>query len=326
MALKEAHLGRSESRAERLKRLESILYRNPHGASARELARALNVDRRTIYRDIDSLTRVGVPVYQEGGRFCLDRECSLTTVRLNLNEAMALYIAARLLSRHSDEHNPHVISALEKLATASPDPTISEHIGRAAGVVRNRRRNPSYVRVLETLTRAWADKRQVHIKYCSSDGKITERVIDPYFLEPSPVGYACYVIAYDHLRSAVRTFKVERIKEATILDREYEVDPDFDPYERLQGCWGVMWGDETRVRLKFSPAVARRVKESQWHPSQVVEDCSDGACILTVRVGATIEMLPWVRSWGGEVEVLEPPELREQVVQEIAKLRKAYGV
>ncbi len=319
-----AELNRTENRAERLKELELILYRIVGGISVSELATRLGVSIRTIYRDIESLSCMGVPIWNQDGLYYLDRDRYLTMVRLNTNEAIALFLAARLLSKHSDEHNPYVISALKKLSEASPDDTIKEHISKAADVVSERPQNPMYIENLEKITRAWADKRCLRIQYRSSSNKLTSRVIDPYFIEPSSVGYSCYVIAYDHLRRGIRTFKIGRVIQAELLDKTYKIDPNFNLYESLKSSWDVVWGDEVIVRLKFSPQVSRRVCESHWHPSQVIEECSDGGTIMTVKIGSILEVTPWIRSWGGEVEVLEPLELREGIIEETKKLMKTY--
>ena len=85
-----------------------------------------------------------------------------------------------------------------------------------------------------------------------------------------------------------------------------------------------MWGEETEVKLKFSPQVTRRVKESVWHPSQTIEDLPGGGCVLIVRVGSVLEMTPWIRGWGPDVEVLEPEELRENFHRWSSELWELY--
>ena len=79
------------------------------------------------------------------------------------------------------------------------------------------------------------------------------------------------------------------------------------------------------VTMKFSPRVTRRVKESVWHPSQSIEDTPEGGCILRVRVNSTIEITPWIRSWGPDVEVLEPKGLREEFKGYSLALAHIYG-
>ncbi|MDI3281619.1 MAG: WYL domain-containing protein, partial [Bacillota bacterium] len=257
-----------------------------------------------------------------------NREKYLTTVRLDLHESIALFFAARLLSRHSDEKNLHVVSALDKLATALPDRTIARHIAGTAEAVRQKgEHNPAFLQHLDLLTRAWADRKKVEIAYCSAAGKESQRVICPYFLDVSAIGYSTYVMGLDSLSGQIRIFKVERIKRARLLEEQYEIPPDFDPHQQLAAGWGIMWGEETvEVRLRFSPAAARRVKESVWHHSQRIEDAPDGGCLFSVCIANTMEIKPWIRSWGADVEVLSPPELRAELAEEVRAMARVYGV
>src|SRR5207244_7956010 len=103
----------------------------------------------------------------------------------------------------------HVVSALNKLAAGLPDSTISTHMARVAEVIRARPLRADYVRVLDTITRAWADRRKVTIRYRSASGELTERVICTYFLEASRSEPACYVFPPDVPRRALRTCNIE---------------------------------------------------------------------------------------------------------------------
>lgn len=317
-------MDRIHSKAARLQRIEHRLYNSPHGMRVVELAEYCGVDRRTIYRDLDSLHDMGVPVWEHEGRYGIERAAYLSTVRLNLNEAVALFFAARLLSHHSDEHNPHVVAALDKLAAGLPDVTISEHIARAADVIRARPLRADYMRALEVITRAWADRRQVRIRYRAASGDVTERVICPYFLEASRSEPASYVIGFDALRNALRTFKIERVTDAELLDIPYTIPDEFDPYVHLAASWSVMDEAEVEVRLRFAPAVAHRVKESVWHHSQQLRDTDDGGCELTMHVGGIKEVRAWVLGWGADVEVLAPASLRDEVSAHVLRLADMY--
>lgn len=318
---------RTQSKAARLQQIEHKLYNTPQGLSAVQLAEYCGVDRRTIYRDLLTLEEVGAPIWQLDGKFGLERGRYQSTIRLNLNETIQLYFAARLLTHHSDEHNPHVVSALEKIAASMPNQTLSEHISRAAALIRAKPLRPEYIQILETLTRGWADRRLVRIRYWAADRpEAQERVIAPYFLEVSRSEPATYVLAYDRLRHAQRTFKLERIQSARLLDEEYTIPEDFDPYAWLDASWGIMAEDPVEVRLRFSPVVERRVRESVWHHSQILTDLPDGGCLLSLSVGGIREIKNWVMSWGAEVEVLDPPELRAEIANDVARLAVQYQV
>lgn len=316
---------RIRSKAARLRRIEYRLYNSPAGLRATDLAADCGVARRTIYRDLMSLHEMGVPVWEDRGRFGIDREAYLSTVRLNLNEAIALYFAARLLAHHSDEHNPHIVSALDKLAAGLPDQTVSTHIARAADLVRARPVRAEYIHTLEVLTRAWADRRLVRLRYRAPNREITEREVATYFVEVSRSTPAAYVIGFDRLRSAIRTFKIERIEEAELLTESYSIPADFDPYAFLSRAWGVMDESEVHVHLRFSAAAAPRVRESVWHHSQELIERPDGGCDLLMTIGGIREVLPWVLGWGAEVEVLLPLELRSEVATHGARMAELYA-
>jgi predicted DNA-binding transcriptional regulator YafY len=315
---------RIQSKAARLRQIEHRLYNAPRGLRATELAEYCGVDRRTVYRDLQSLEEMGVPVWEDQSRYGIERESYLSTIRLNLNEAVALFFAARLLAHHSDEHNPNVVSALSKLAAGLPDTTISSHMARVADVIRARPLRANYVRVLDTITRAWADRHKVTIRYRAASGELTERVICPYFLEVSRSEPASYVIAYDDLRAALRTFKLERVADAEMLTDSYAIPDDFDPYAHLASAWGVIDEVEVEVRLRFSVSAAPRVRESVWHHSQTLIDTADGGCELSMRVGGIKEIRAWVLGWGADVEVLAPDALRDEVRDHARRMVALY--
>jgi predicted DNA-binding transcriptional regulator YafY len=126
----------------------------------------------------------------------------------------------------------------------------------------------------------------------------------------------------------MRTYKVERIRSATLTTDRYEIPDDFDPDAWLANSWGIWSSDSTpteRVRLRFDAAIAHRVREAVWHRSQQLTELDDGGIELTVTVAGTVEIRPWILSWGDGVEVLEPPALREAVAQAVRAAAARYA-
>ncbi len=269
---------------------------------------------------------MGVPVWQEGNRYAALEGYCLPALRLDLNEAASLYLAARLLARYSDEPNPYILSSLAKLAGVLP-PNLAGHVQASVSALSSRPQDERFDQVFRAIALAWATGRKVHIRYRSLHSE-HEREYDlcPYLIEPWGPGNSAYVIGYATWFDEVRTFKLERIAEAELLPETFEVPADFAGPELLAGAWGVMYGEESReVVLRFSPAVVRRVKESTWHGSQEIEECQDGGCLMRLRVAHTLEMKPWIRSWGPDCEVLEPAALRQEVAEEMRRAAEGYG-
>jgi predicted DNA-binding transcriptional regulator YafY len=320
-----------ETRLERIGQIERRLAQRPIGWTASELAQEFAVSKPTILRDLALLQSMGARLDTRGRRYILDTKRLLYAMKVSTDELLAIYLAARLLSRHSDEHNPHVVTAMEKLAEAlqARSPFIARHIEQAAIAVRARETRKEYVRALEVLTQGWAEGKKIQLRYHSyTKDETTVRTFAPYFIEPSGIGYSCYVIGHDDLRGETRTFKIERIYDAEITEQTFSIPADFDPQNMLASAWGVIWRDETEVTvvLRFAPAVVRRVKESTWHHTQKIEDLPDGSCLFTVKIGSSREIMPWVRGWGAAVEVLEPVEFRQEMIEEVRQVMRMYNL
>jgi CRISPR-associated endonuclease/helicase Cas3 len=323
---------RAPNKAERLLQLEQILLAYPEGLRKAEIARKLGVHRSTVGRDIDDLSR-RLPIWEHDNLVGINRDDYLTHVRLTIHESMALHLAARLMATRTDKHNPHAASALRKLGRAleSFAPQVSRHLLASADVMDDaaRRRDPVYLGVLETLTRAWSDGRMVHLWHRHESGQVYEYDFAPYFIEPYAVGRTSHVIGWREPPSKVRTFKIERIQRIEVIapPRPYTIPEEFDPRDKLADAWGIWTTDAEPVEvvLRFHPRVAHRVRETQWHRSEVVEEQADGSLIWRARVAESQEMVPWIRGWGADVEVLGPEGLRERVAGEARRLAELYG-
>jgi proteasome accessory factor B len=323
---------RGLSRAERLIQVQEILYNaSPAGLTMSQIGERCGVDRSTIWKDMRSLQDQNIPIWDEGGRYRIRRERYVPAVHLNLHEATALFLATRLLTRYADSHHPHVARAIEKLAAAMPEDLMRRHMLLAAEVVRKRRNLPALTRHLERLTEAWAERKRVYLWQKAQENEpARRRLFEPYFLEPSGVGYSLYVMGLDHYRQDIRTFKIDRLARVELTTEHFEPRADFDPYQYLHNAWGVNWGsgsEPVEVRLRFPAGrVADRVRESEWHYSQKRDDLPDGGCILAVTVGSTLEMKPWIRQWGKDCEVLTPEDLRREIAEEMREAARMYGL
>ena len=324
------------AKSQRVRRIEHILVAN-HLArrpalTLRELAGRFDNSEMTIRRDVEELSR-DIPLHIDRGRIIIDPgwDVPVQPVFLKLEEAAAVFLAARLLVRYSDEPNSAVVSALTILADALPH-TIAEHVRRTS-LLAAAEPDPQFAQVFSAITCGWAEQRRVRIHYRGvGSEEVQERVIHPYYIEPGPLGYSLYVIAHSEERDAVRVFKVERILEAELLADQFSLPADFDPLRYLAAAWGVMGPDYVgqepiTVKLHFKPAVTRRLRETRWHPTQQITTCEengcplarDGGCDLTVQVAETLEMIPWIKGWGSNVVVLEPAGLRDEIAADLGR-------
>jgi len=328
---------KDERKFENLHKLIELLLDQPQGLTKAEIARKLNVHRSTAGEYIEDLGAPGgmnVPVYEVSpARYAIDRDHFEVNISVDMHEALSLHLATRLLTTRTDKHNPHAASALRKLGRALEKlaPLISEHMKRSADVLDadERRRDPIFLQALETLTRAWSRRRKVRLTHEMEDGGIYDYVFSPYFIEPYAVGHTVHVIGLREPINKIRTFKVERIRTIELLeDASYEIPATFDPSAQLKDAWGIWFTDRApeTVKLHFTRQVAKRVSETVWHHAQEIIEQPDGSIIWTAQVAEWQEMLPWVRGWGAEVEVVEPNSLRQHLIHTVEQLGELYQV
>ncbi len=325
-------IARKRDRLARLLSVVSILYSKggtEAGVAVSEIARLTGMTTRTVYRDLNALDEeLGVPVFQAGrGHYGIDRKFFLPPLRLSVPEAIVLFLASRLIARWSDQYDAAVVSAFTKLADALPQP-IARHVTATMLAVGSHDLNEPFTRSFSAVARGWAEGRVVEIVYDPGTGAEKRTRVHPYFLEPDAALRSVYLIGHDEPAAAMRTYKVERIQSATLTQDRYEIPADFDPDAWLANSWGIWSSDSTpavRVRLRFESSVAHRVREAVWHRSQELTELPKGRLELAVTVNGIVEIQPWIMSWGGAVEVLEPEALREAVASSARLAAERYA-
>ncbi len=300
----------------------------------REIANALGINEDTAGKYLKELSGTGLlPITDEKHVWFLPEGATIPQLELSLSyaEAVSLYLAGRLLSQTQDEQNWHVTMALKKLVEALPPSLKERQQTLLDGLLfwehpEQQLRDMSHT--FQALASGWVTQRRVRLSYTPPSRKSFECFFDPYLLEPSAIGRTIYAIGYSSLAKDIRTYKLERVQQAELTVEPFTVSEKFKGPEMLQQAWGVMYGDEeqpTKVRLRFSSTVTPRVRETRWHPSQVLTLTRDG-CEWTAMIGDTLEIEPWIRSWGGDCEVLEPVALRERILAHLHSMIKNYGL
>jgi len=306
-------------RLARLTRLVSILQAHPEGIRTADIAGRVGMSVRTVYRDLTALQEeLRLPVWGEDGVWGIDDEKAfLPPLKLTQQEAMAVVLSARLMVRYADKYDPDLAAAFEKLERGLPSP-LAEHVERTLDGLSKAPRDDRFSAHVRLLTKAWAERRVVEIDYAPAhyEGGAAPRraLVRPYLLEPSLQTHALYLIGFDEARDAIRTFKIERIRTAALTPRTFEPPDPADTTSALRAAWDII-ADQPPVEivLRFVPAVASRVLEATWHPTQTVAPEADGSLVWRATVSGTIEIRLWILSWGDDVEVVEPAALREDV-------------
>jgi len=316
-------------RLARFYRVLRFLAAHPEGASVDAVAGFVGMSRRTVYRDLRALEgEIGIPLWNEDGRWGIVEGAFLPPLRLTLDEAVAFFFAARLTAQFADRYDPDMGAAFQKLAEILP-PVVARHLERTIDVLASRPPDERLTRHLRLLARAWAERRVVELTYDAatySPGRPPRRSrIHPYLIEASATTRALYLMGYDESRGAVRTFKLQRVLELSIAPETFEPPDPAVVQDGLARAWGVIADqEEVEVELRFDAEIAGLVTETTWHPTELVTRQADGSVLWRARVPGTLEIRRWILGWGAQVEVLAPPELREEVAATYRKAAARY--
>ena len=148
----------------------------------------------------------------------------------------------------------------------------------------------------------------------------------PYAVIPYTAGNTLYAVGGCDERNEIRVFRLDRIKIAEVLKESYEIPCDFSVYDYFKDAWGI-WRNEmgtSTVILQFSRKVSQRVQETQWHHNQKITMNADGTVNWQAEIEEPREMLPWIRGWGADVEVLAPASLRQLLIDEVGRMYEKY--
>lgn len=320
-------------RADRLLSLLMLLQTRGR-LPAHELAKRLEVSERTIYRDIEALSAAGVPVYTEtgpGGGCVLAEGYRTNLTGLTEAEVRTLFMSGVSEVLADLELGKALEGALLKLLAALP----SAHRQDAE---RSRQRiyldavgwyPPEEVGpYLRTLQEAvWHDRRLL-LTYRKANGEIIERVVDPLGLV-AKAGIWYLVTA---IKGEMRVLRISRVQAAAIMEEPSQRPEAFD----LAAYW-TEWSSEFRaswpsypVTIRIAPGfvpILPQVLGEGMHTllKQAEPPDAEGRITLTLTYETLQSARTSILGLGTNVEVLEPEELRESVVDFATRIVSFYA-
>ncbi len=314
--------GRSESviRPERFARLVTLAgsligaARASGSLPTQQVLDELNISIDELHEDLDVLNVVNFG----GGTYVLYAEISGDQIEIDADtygdnfarparllplEAKALVAAIDLFGDHLPQSG--LQSAREKIVAALGRDPSEEGLEIAPG------RDDSHV--VATVNNAIHDKRVLELQYYKeNEDDFVKREVEPYQLVKGPEGW--YLGCFDLDRADTRHFRLDRMREATITEREFEPRDGVD--EILAEQEWLVHGEVTTAgvaRVWVAPDRARWLREQRT----VVEELSDGAVVVELPYGSNDWLAREVLKGVGDLVVLEPTEAREAVLKAV---------
>ena len=292
-------------------RLFRILYYilEKEKVTANELADKFEVSVRTIYRDIDSISSVGVPIFTtqgKGGGIKIDNEFILNKSLFDANEKEQIIAALQGLEKTNKVYKSELITKLLALFKIKNSNWIEIDFTSWES-------NNTYQDLFNTLKIAIINKNIISFSYNSSKAEKINRRVKPIRLLFKEQDW--YLYAFCLLRNDFRYFKLSRIKDLEVLAINYE-----DNFENIVLKREIKYENTVNIKLKFNKSVAFRVYDEF---KAIVED-KKGNLYVEMKIPNNYKLYNYIFSFGANVEILEPKEIRNQFKNMINKIAKKY--
>jgi predicted DNA-binding transcriptional regulator YafY len=312
-------------RADRLVAVLLILQARGR-VTAAELADELEISERTARRDLEALGMAGIPVYSlagRGGGWSLLGGSRTDLSGLTAAEARTLFLVAG----PSASATPQIKAALRKLVRALPEPFREQAQAAASAVVidptswdRTQVPTPPH---LEALQRAVVEALQVRMVYAAPDRPEAERTVHPLGLVAKASVW--YLVAGTD--AGLRTFRLTRVRSVELTQDPVERPEGFD----LETHWRTVVAELDERRVTFRANARVEAQAVPWLRSalgtrmSVREANADGRVDVEIRSWSARSLAGELAGFGGSVEVLDPPEVGEELARIGDELRERYA-
>lgn len=291
--------------------------------SAAAMAEKYGVSERTICKDLRGMKAADVPVFycRSERRYLFPGNLYAPPVHLSLDDCFTLTFLLGTLRGH-----PKIRALMEKLSHLRPDGALPGNGGPAAPAVAGPAVKVQASRIdpdtLKLIYRAIGLRQKLRFTYTPPGGTPYRIYVDPHGV--CFVKHAWYMAAWYPPQSSFRYYRINRMEAPELLDKPFVPQAGFDLEKRLAEAWDIFEGNPATVRIRFAKAVAPYIRETRWHATQRLTDEPDGSLLFEADVADTREIRFWVLQYSADAEVLEPPHLRAQVLDEIRRMSERF--
>lgn len=278
--------------------------------TARELSGRFEVSMRTIYRDVETLSSAGIPIYMskgKGGGISILEDFVLNKVVLTEEEKTDVLSSMKAVDAINFNATNSALNKLSSLFGGNNSDWIEVDFSSWYN-------SGEESEVFNNIKSAILSKRVIKFIYSSGKGERTSREVEP--LKLCFKGMSRYLYAFCNLRQDYRFFKLSRIKDIVITEKKFErivTSPIFKSDNMFNEKY-------INLKLKISSSMAFRVYDE-------FDDYTkepDGSFIIDTIYPVGEWLFSYIASFGSNCEVLEPLDIRNKIKEELQKILDNY--
>ena len=278
--------------------------------TAEKLACHFEVSKRTIYRDIETLTLAQIPVYSEKGRYGgigLIKNFTIDKSFLSQNEQNEILFALQSLNAVQDSKNNITLTKLNSIFNRKADDWIEVDFSRYG-------ENDSIL--FEKIKNSILEKKVIKFIYFNTKGKKSKRTVEPlklWFKEK-----AWYLFAYCRKKKDIRQFKIARIKNLELTCEHFERELKKEDLKNQNN----VNGKGTKIVIEVDKSQAYRVYDEFFEESITKKENENFE--ITTEIFENEWLYGYLLSFGEHLKVLKPARIREILVKKVERMRENY--
>ncbi|MFE4713060.1 MULTISPECIES: helix-turn-helix transcriptional regulator [unclassified Paenibacillus] len=314
----------------RLMRIITLVQAKP-GILARELAERCGNSERTIYRDMDALSAMHIPITHlgHGKGYAFIGNFALYPLDWSDEEAMAFAQLRNLMDDIKPLLPSGFESAYEKVMAAeykhrADKEEKMEIVGREAGTAWMERGSmqPEHPAFLIEVFVAMLKQKSIQVDYSENSHEEKGIAIDPYYLIPLENRF--YLIGYCHRFGVMRTFHTNGLSNVKPLKYGFSKD-NFDLQAFMKHKWELDKDSlQVEFKIKFSEWSMERIRKEGMLMKPARMDRENRFFQFKVSVDQEITFVRWILEFGEEAELVEPSYYREVMRHQLEKGLSLY--
>lgn len=312
-------------------KLAQILAASAEGLSLDELEQETGIKRRTLQRMKSALSEIfqmDVVEVEKKARFRILHGLGSFLNSPTPDELAELQTAAQQLSKMGAGTRADLLNSLSRKMTGALRQRERSRLAPDVEIINDNQMSiayagPSVSYKSETLTqlkRAIVIESKVSFNYVTGYGRESEKTIDPHGLM---LGRISYLVGYHNDWGDPTNYRLDRISNIIVLNEPRQKRDAFDLQGYAAQSFGVFQQNIFDIELRFSKAVAFDVKNYTFHPSQELIPQKNGDIIVTMKTGGLRELAWHLFTWGQDIKILAPEELKVEMQERIALALKS---